>query len=728
MNTAGEVAGPQPAGDEMSHPQPESTQKRLRAFVLLRFTLIIASAYLLLEQTGFKSAPAVILVLLGIGVASNLAIFRLPARWTDAAWFSATVVVFDTVWITAALLITRRFEPEFFYLYFLVLFLAAVGENLRLVVIGSLVIAGGYLFGLAKLHGFASILTTSSLIRIPFLFAVAAFYGYMVVRVRAEKRRAEQEAETVAGLEKMRQALEEHARQVERARDDLQHEVQVRRQVEEELRKLTRAVEQSPSMVIITDTDGLVEYVNSRFVAATGIGWDEAVGAPLSELEGADADDAPWQALRERGEWEGECVVSLRGGGTFWTATSISHLVDDDGETEHCIVVQQDISERKLAEKALRMANEELTNLNQLKSDFVSTVSHELRTPITAIKNSVDLLHEDDALDETTRERFFSIATRNVERLRWLIDDLLDLSKLEAGKLEFHFARLQAADLLREIFASFEARPEENRPHLELQIADGFEPVWADAHRIEQVVVNLMSNAIKFTPPEGEVTLAAAAGDGGVEISVADTGIGISDEDMKRVFDRFYQAGSSLTGKHRGTGLGLSIARDFIRIHGGELVLASELGKGSRFSFVLPLFSPRTAEMATLEERLWGQHVYPFFGVMVLGLEDLPPRGDDAPATEQVRKLRDDLRTIMPRASDIFVEQPAHHRIVLALVGTGRDGSEVVRRKLRAAVESGQLDDGVRVWGPAVYPDDGITARELVGHALGSGGVEGIST
>lgn len=726
MNKTASVANPPPAADKEVAPGGESTVGQLRAFVLLRFTLIVASAYLLLEQTGFKDAPSVILVLLGFGVLSNLIIFRLPTKWTDSAWFSAAVMVVDTGWITAALLFTGRFEPEFFYLYFLVLFLAAVGENLQLVVIGALVIAGGYLFGLARTHNLGSILTASSLIRVPFLFAVAAFYGYMVVRVRSEKRRAEQEAQTIVGLENSQRGLKEHAHQMEQSRDKLKFEVTLRRRMEEELRKLTRAVEQSPSMIVITDTDGVVEYVNSRFVASTGISWNGAVGQQLRHLEGLTTGDEPWEALLEHGEWEGECLVSTRNGDTFWTATSISHLVDDDGETEHCVVVQQDISDRKLAEKTLRLANKELTNLNQLKSDFVSTVSHELRTPLTAIKNAVDLLSGGDVPDDEARERFFGIATRNVDRLRLLIEDLLDLSKLEAGKLDFRFARVEPVELLRNIFATFESSAREDKPRLSLEVSGDIGPVWADPNRIEQVVVNLMSNAIKFTPVEGQVVLSAEGRAEGVEICVSDTGIGIEEEDQEHVFDRFYQTGNSLTRSSRGTGLGLAIARDLVRVHGGDLQLQSEVSKGSRFYFTLPRFSARTAEMTSLEQTVWEHRIYPFFGVIVLELEQETETSDESAIEDRLERLENSLRAIMPRASDLFVLQPANQRLVLIMIVTGREGSVAVREKLLAAQGDDRIPSRVRVHGPAVYPEDGTTARELVHEAL-NGSVDGRS-
>lgn len=692
---------------------------KVKAFILLRFTLIIAASYLLLEETGLRSVPTVIFALIAFGLVSNVVVFKLPVRWIESVWFSAGVVIVDTSWITVGLLVTGRFEPEFFYLYFFVLFVAAIGENLRLIALGAVVICGGYLYGLVEAHGVAALASSSSLIRIPFLFAVATFYGYLVDRVRSEQRRAEKEAATVADLESTQRILAHHAREVEEARDELEHEVEERRRAEEELRKLTRAVEQSPSMVAITDTSGVIEYANPRFANAIGRSAEEAIGLAVGELESGGRQEDAWQVLRSRGEWEGEVLVTPTGGGErFWAATSISHLVDEEGGADHCIVVQQDISDRKRAEEALRQANEELTKLSEMKSDFVSTVSHELRTPLTAIKNSIDLLERGGNLDEKAQENFFAIASRNVDRLRLIIDDLLDLSKLEAGKLEFRFRSVEPGPLLKEIFSSFESRAEAQGPDLELRVMANLDEVWIDAHRIEQVVGNLLSNAIKFTPAGGRVLLEAKRHSEGVEISVSDTGFGIAPGDQERIFERFYQVGNSLTRKVRGTGLGLSIARDFLRTHGSELRVESELGKGSRFWFVLPRFSARTAEMAALELEIWQQRIYPFFGLLVIELR----RGRNFEGKEDTEArllaLQKKLLEKLPRRSDIFCLQPAQGRLVLILTGTPKEGCEVVRHKVASVLEAGEAVSGARVFGPASYPDDGSSARELVACAL----------
>jgi signal transduction histidine kinase len=167
-----------------------------RAFLLLRYTLIVATAYLLLVEEGMRMPPLPALLLVVLALASNVAIASLPARWTGSRYFAPAVIVLDTVWINAALLLSGRFSAEFFFLYFFILLLAAIGENLWLIAVAAVVVCCAYLYVLAALGGSWSLWTSPSLIRLPFLFTAAAFYGYLVDRTRVERRRA-QEADRI---------------------------------------------------------------------------------------------------------------------------------------------------------------------------------------------------------------------------------------------------------------------------------------------------------------------------------------------------------------------------------------------------------------------------------------------------------------------------------------------------------------------------------------------------
>jgi PAS domain S-box-containing protein len=704
-------------------------RKRTSAFVLLRFTLLIATSYLLLAAEGFAGLPVVVIVWIGVGLLSNVVATRLSRRLLESAGFAAGALLVDTLWITAGLLMTGRFEPEFFYLYFFVLFLAAIGESLGLIALGSLVVCTAYLFTLSASGGgsLAGVLTDSaSLVRIPFLFAVACFYGYLVDRLRKERRRAGTEAATVDRLQEIRGTLETANRRLER-------EVRERRRAEEQVRKLSRAVEQSPSMVIITDLDGVIEYANPRFAAVTGFGPQEILGRNLKSIgvpEDGLSDHAEIAEVLAAGTgWRGELRYHRPGGEVLWAATSISPLRNQQGQQTHFIVVQEDVTERRLAEESLKQANHELARLSELKSAFVSTVSHELRTPLTSIQNALDIVRGGKAGPlAPDQRRFLDMARRNQQRLAGIIDDLLDLSKLEAGGLDYHFREVEPAGLLAEVREAFEPQAEAARVRLAVETAAApAPPVLADPVRVTQILTNLVGNALKFTPPGGRVSLSARVSGDWLELSVADTGSGILPDDQRRVFEPFFQGSDQdpLTRTARGTGLGLAISRELARAHGGEVVVASVPGEGSRFTLRLPADLARASETVAFEEEVRLHRKYPFFGTLVIDwpageAEAGSPLADPEGRRSALLALRDRLREALPRDCDLIRVQPAHGRIVLVLLATPRDGSEVVKRRLEQRLaETGIRIEGrvlppPRVLGPAVYPDDGETGRALI--------------
>ncbi|HEX9638850.1 MAG TPA: ATP-binding protein [Acidobacteriota bacterium] len=705
-----------------SYPPAENHGARAarRPFILLRLTLIIATSYLVLAQISFARFPPLVGWLIAIGLLSNLVLARVPDRWARSSTFVGSIIIADTLWITAVLIYSGNFGPEFFYLYFFVLFLSAVGESLGMIVLGAVVISSAYLYGVLASGSIASLWNASNLVRIPFLLAVASFYGYLVDRLRKERQRALLEAQSVARLQETRAVLEQANRELER-------EIAERRRAEQELHKLSRAVEQSPSIVIITDTRGTIEYVNPQFTHRTGYGADQTLGRNLLEhpymTQGADVTEAQ-AALLQCKAWSGELQQQRRDGESFWASTSISPLTDSDGRCTHTIVVQVDISEQKNAEQMLRQANEELTKLNQMKSDFVATVSHELRTPLTSIKNSLDLLDSGraGALQET-QARFVAMASRNAKRLALIIQDILDLSKIEAGKLSFQFGPLQPRALLEELHALFEPQAASGSLSLELDCPALLPTVWADSDRSIQVLSNLLNNAIKFTPAGGRIVLAARAAAEAVEFSVRDTGVGIAERDRERVFEPFYQSGDSLTDKSRGTGLGLSISRNLVEVQGGSLELESALGRGSRFFFRLPVHSEKTVELAAFETEIQQHRIYPHFGVLVFELAAATPaaiQSDPRLACRALERIQQQLQSALPRATDLLSLQASFRRLILVLLGTRYDGSLVVRRKLEPLLAQTEITvDGIRVpepriLGPACFPQDGRTGREII--------------
>jgi len=239
--------------------------------------------------------------------------------------------------------------------------------------------------------------------------------------------------------------------------------------------------------------------------------------------------------------------------------------------------------------------NIRLVKLEKLKSEFVSIVSHELRTPLTAIKNSLDIMLSGKTGEINEKmSNFLNMGKRNVVRLAGIINDLLDLSKIEAGKMEYHFAKTNLSEPINNVLSTFKPMAIDRQVDLTSNISIDLADVYADSQKIEQVLSNLVSNALKFTNPDGKVEISLNSYDENENyylISVSDTGIGINKENLNKVFDKFQQIESSLSRKVGGTGLGLPIAKELILTHKGKIWVESKENVGSKFCFTLPKFN-----------------------------------------------------------------------------------------------------------------------------------------
>ena len=223
------------------------------------------------------------------------------------------------------------------------------------------------------------------------------------------------------------------------------------------------------------------------------------------------------------------------------------------------------------------------------KSDFVSMVSHELRTPMTSIKGYISLLRQGVAGPLLPKqETFLDIVQRNVDRMTTLINDLLDVSRIESGKIQLDIQETQITDLAKWVVETMQVNAEEKGLTLTLDAPPDLPTVKTDWRRITQVFTNLIGNAIAYTPA-GEVHVSLQKVSNAVQVSVQDTGIGIGPEDMNHIFERFYRAENEVVRAVGGTGLGLPIVKSFVEMHGGRIWVESTPGEGSTFTFILPL-------------------------------------------------------------------------------------------------------------------------------------------
>jgi Na+/proline symporter/nitrogen-specific signal transduction histidine kinase len=277
----------------------------------------------------------------------------------------------------------------------------------------------------------------------------------------------------------------------------------------------------------------------------------------------------------------------------------VMHILD---ETQQVIAYSRELEtkseELEAATRELKAANDRLQELDRMKDDFISTVTHELRTPLTSIRAFSEILHDNPAMEPVQREHFLGIIIRENERLTRLINQVLDLEKLESGRAEWSIAPVDVADAVHECVRAAEQLFHERGIRLELELGEALPPVRADRDRLLQVLTNLISNAVKFSPQdEGRVQIRATGHPDAVRVDVADNGPGIRPEHRTVIFEKFGQVGSPGAGKPSGTGLGLPISRSIVEHLGGHLWVESVPGRGATFSFTLPTL--RSEEEAT---------------------------------------------------------------------------------------------------------------------------------
>jgi signal transduction histidine kinase len=252
--------------------------------------------------------------------------------------------------------------------------------------------------------------------------------------------------------------------------------------------------------------------------------------------------------------------------------------------------LEQKSNELERATAELRTANEQLKELDRLKDDFVSTVSHELRTPLTSIRTFSQILRDNPDLEPAERARQLGIVIKESERLTRLINQILDVSKLESGNVEWHPGPVDMKELVEDTVAAMSELFKEKRIELRTQVPAQVPVVIADLDRIVQVMLNLLSNAVKFCDAgQGRVEIALSQGEGFVRVDVRDNGPGIATADQKSIFEKFRQAGDPLMGKPQGFGLGLHICKRIVERLGGRIWVASGKQAGTCFSFTLPV-------------------------------------------------------------------------------------------------------------------------------------------
>lgn len=477
---------------------------------------------------------------------------------------------------------------------------------------------------------------------------------------------------------------------------------------QEEARKLSRAVEQSPVSVMITDTTGTIDYVNPAFCRMTGFTRDEVIGRNprILKSDQMHKDDYHrlWQTIRQGAEWRGEVVNRRKDGGVYWEQMTIAPVKAKDGEVVNYIALKEDITEvrnlrqalerehanirrilesthdgialvdqngqfeyfnpalvaefgpvagktceeyfqdpdatcpqyadgsgaetrewrapvngkiyeltrtpvynpdnrlawlevfhditmRKQAEDALNSAREAAELSNRAKSEFLATMSHELRTPLNAIIGFSEII-EAQLLGSIAQPQYVEYAhdiNNSGRHLLQLINDILDVARLEVGRVVLHEEKVDPGAVIRAGLNMVHDRAETGGVSLTADLPDHIPALWADERRLKQILVNLLGNAVKFTPRGGKVEATVRLlSNGGLDIRVSDTGIGIAADDIPKILAPFGQVDSGLARRYDGSGLGLPLSRDLMELHGGNLSIASTIGMGTTVTMHFP--------------------------------------------------------------------------------------------------------------------------------------------
>ncbi len=390
------------------------------------------------------------------------------------------------------------------------------------------------------------------------------------------------------------------------AEDEIQrlNENLKRRAVELETR-YQQIVELAEEGIWVVDAQAKTTYVNHAMARMLGYTEEEMLGRPM--LDFMDWLDRQIANSKIGGRKQGiaekhEFKLRAKDGKIIWTYMSTSHVLDESGKMLWSCALVYDITERKQAEEQLResterisLANAELARATRLKDEFLASMSHELRTPLNAILGLSEALQEEVYGSLTDKQRrSLSTIEQSGRHLLELITEILDLSKIESGKMELQFTAVSLYSLCESSLTFVKQQAHQKSINLNFKIGDGLEEAELDERRIRQLLVNLLSNAVKFTPEGGEIWLSVEADlDSEIlQFKVIDTGIGIAPENIDKLFKAFVQLDSSLSRRYAGTGLGLALVRRIAELHGGSITLESEVGHGSCFTVTLPWKQP----------------------------------------------------------------------------------------------------------------------------------------
>lgn len=578
--------------------------------IRLRWLVVIICSYLLLSSEGTWLAATSVHGFILIYVLSNFVLYWIEERLFDSSYFYSPLVIFDTLFVTASLVMSGQVETDFYLAYFLIVILCTIWQDFRgLVVVAVLA---------TLLYGYFLFQTTQRIdpsiyLRIPFLFVISLFYGFFAQVVRAEKalkEKAEQEAHDMAMIQTLSQALPsslDYKQVLETLGDKINHVVHADKfyiftvnEVEHSSRALLFGAEKTEEFggteVDLREYPIAQECLMKRspviqhnihpkqFFPAQQPGQED-FSFPLFPTSIA-------VPITFRGEIHGVILLGFGQEDRELSSREVQFCQIVAFATAIALSNAKKYEELQVEARRRQIIAEQLADANRLKTEYLASSSHELRTPIATIMGYGHLLG-DGACGPLTQEQKKAMGRlmENARGLLGIVDSLLDYSKIERGETGLFMKRGDVRPLLDQL--SQELAPLESRKPFKVQyeVGDDVPMIETDWGKLKNALASILSNAIKFTD-QGEVKLSVVKrANGNIAFVISDTGIGIPKDLIPLIFDKFRQLDGKAARNYEGTGLGLTISKNLVELIGGKIEVESEVGKGSTFKVTIPVSS-----------------------------------------------------------------------------------------------------------------------------------------
>jgi len=579
------------------------TSKKITV-IRLRWLIVIISSYLLAFPYEAMLDPFFIRGIIVFYLLTNAALYFIDEKLFDSSYFYTPLVIFDTLFVTASMVISGQVGTDFYLSYFIVIILCTVWQDFRGLIVVAVLATALYSYFLFQT---TTVRDPSVLLRIPFLFVISLFYGYFAEVVRREKtlkEQAKQEAEDMAMIQTLSQSLPsslDYRQILATIGEKINRVVHAARfyvLVEDEMNDPSRGLlyggdkdeESGPEVVDLKDYPLVQECLKKRHPII-----QQNVGSPTEEpQEDPQVFSYPLSItvpITFRSEAHGAFLLGFDEGNRILTSREIHFCQILAFATAVALSNAKKYDELRSEAKQRQMVAEELAEANRLKTLYLANTSDELRTPITTIMGYGSILL-DGACGPLNDEQKRAVGqlTENARGLLRLVDQVLDYSKWERGARRLYKKRQEVGVLLDEIKGEL-APLEAKRPYqVQYNISGCVPSLETDWRKLKSILVNLLDNAIKFTD-EGEVKLSVMNGSANHEVSfvVSDTGIGIPKEHLSMIFNKFHQVDGSTAKCYQGTGLGLTITKNLVELLSGRIEVESAVGKGSTFTVTMPV-------------------------------------------------------------------------------------------------------------------------------------------